>query len=298
VSDDADGPVLTLAPRRVISGLRVLFPQRSQPRDASFVIRGGKPILVPGRPGRKCCRWTAARIILKALRQKVARTRLATINIPPQLTTSEARSLEIESEIGRPYEFGPTTTHACCEDRVFNIHRIADMVRGYILFPGRTLSLNEFVGPRTPDKGFVPAGVIYNGVFTTDIGGGVSQFATTLFNAAFFAGLDFPEYQSHSIHIDRYPYGREATISYPSPDLAIRNPTPYGVLVWPTYSDTSLTVHLFSTEYAVARPGHVTEEPLGNCTRVTTRRVRKYPDGTIFRDSVQALYRPSEGVNC
>ena len=51
------------------------------------------------------------------------------------------------------------------------------------------------------------------------VGGGISQFATTLFNAAFFAGLDIPEYQSHSIYITRYPYGREATLSYPAPDL-------------------------------------------------------------------------------
>ena len=50
---------------------------------------------------------------------------------------------------------------------------------------------------------------------STEIGGGVSQFATTMFNAAFFAGLDIDEYQAHSEYFDRYPCGREATMGYP-----------------------------------------------------------------------------------
>ena len=52
----------------------------------------------------------------------------------------------------------------------------------------------------------------------------MSQFATTIFNAAFFAGLDFVEYQSHSLQFSRYPAGREATISWPEPDLVFENP--------------------------------------------------------------------------
>ena len=84
---------------------------------------------------------------------------------------------------------------------------------------------------RTIAKGFVEAPVIdaeYK--FSKDVGGGVSQFSTTLFNAAFFAGLDIPTYGMHGIYISRYPYGREATLDFPSLDLKVRNSTPYGVL--------------------------------------------------------------------
>ena len=56
----------------------------------------------------------------------------------------------------------------------------------------------------------------------------MSQFATTLFNAAFFAGLDIREYQAHSEYFSRYPRGREATMGFPNPDLVIENTTPYG----------------------------------------------------------------------
>ncbi len=71
------------------------------------------------------------------------------------------------------------------------------------------------------------------------------QFATTLFNAAFFGGLDFVQYQPHSIYIDRYPFGREATVSWPSVDLKLSNPTEYPVLIWTEYTPTSITVKLF-----------------------------------------------------
>ena len=59
------------------------------------------------------------------------------------------------------------------------------------LFP-----LTRLLGKRTRDKGFVEAGVIVNGELTEDVGGGISQFATTFFQAAFYGGLDIVQYFS------------------------------------------------------------------------------------------------------
>nr|MBA2609102.1 VanW family protein [Actinomycetota bacterium] len=126
----------------------------------------------------------------------------------------------------------------------------------------------------------------------------ISQFATTLFNAAFFAGLDMGEYQSHSIYISRYPYGREATLNFPHPDLVVINNTPYGVLVWPTYTGTTLTLTLYSTKYAPGTQTGQSQAPSGICTRVTTERTRTYPDDTKKVDRFRATYRPQEGKNC
>ena len=68
---------------------------------------------------------------------------------------------------------------------------MADYVRGAVIEPGETFSINDYVGQRTVAQGFVDAPIIDDGnEFDTDVGGGVSQFATTAFNAAFFAGLD------------------------------------------------------------------------------------------------------------
>ena len=143
------------------------------------------------------------------------------------------------------------------------------------------------------------APVIEDGKLTEDVGGGVSQFATTLFNAAFFAGLDFGEYQSHSLYISRYPYGREATMGYPHPDLVIKNTSPHGVLIWPSYNETSITVTLYSTRFVDSQQTGQSEAQRGNCKRVTTERTRTYlADGRKEVDKVFATYRPKEGVNC
>ncbi|MEZ5165201.1 MAG: VanW family protein [Acidimicrobiales bacterium] len=177
--------------------------------------------------------------------------------------------------------------------------RIAELTRKRGHRAGDHLLGQRLRGRRTTDNGFVAAGVISNGVFSESVGGGISQYATTLFNAAFFAGLEFGEYQSHSIYIDRYPYGREATVSFPHPDLQIRNPSPYGVLIWPTTTDDSITVRLYSTRWAVGdQTGQKQRTEGTSCTRVTTERTRTFVgDGHTEVDTVTARYRP-EGVAC
>ena len=100
-----------------------------------------------------------------------------------------------------------------------------------MLKPGETFSLNDTVGERTRENGFTEGFIISNGIFKEDLGGGVSQMATTTFNAMFFAGLKDVEHKPHSFYIDRYPVGREATVAWGSVDLRFRNDTPYGVLI-------------------------------------------------------------------
>jgi vancomycin resistance protein YoaR len=182
---------------------------------------------------------------------------------------------------------------------VANIHRIADLIQGVVIAPGTTFSVNDHVGRRTIANGFVAAPVIdHEYKFTEDVGGGISQFATTIFNAAFFAGLDIPSYYMHGIYIARYPYGRESTISFPSPDVRIRNNTPHGVLIWPTYTATSITVTMYSTKYVSGEQTNQTTAKKGVCTEVTTERTRTYVDGRKTTDRFSGLYSPEEGVKC
>jgi vancomycin resistance protein YoaR len=79
------------------------------------------------------------------------------------------------------------------------------------------------MGPRTIDRGFDYAPVIVDGVLRQGVGGGICQFATTLFNAAFFAGLPIVERHPHDFYIDHYPVGRDAAVAWGSKDLKFRN---------------------------------------------------------------------------
>jgi vancomycin resistance protein YoaR len=175
---------------------------------------------------------------------------------------------------------------------------MADLVRGVYLVPGETLSLNEFVGPRTVENGFFAAGAIRQGHLIQEVGGGVSQFATTIFNAAYFAGMDFEEYRSHTIYFSRYPYGREATISNPAPDLVMTNTTDFPILIWTSYTDQSITVSTYSTNHIVVAELDQRTSRRGACTHVETDRQRTYPDGRVVVDTFVADYRPAEGIDC
>jgi vancomycin resistance protein YoaR len=117
-----------------------------------------------------------------------------------------------------------------------------------VVQPGEQLSLNGLVGPRTRAKGYVEAPFISGGMLSTDVGGGVSQFATTMFNAAFFAGVQLDDFRAHSFYISRYPPGREATINYPSIDLAWTNDTDTPLLVRTVTTGTSVTVALYGRD--------------------------------------------------
>jgi vancomycin resistance protein YoaR len=144
----------------------------------------------------------------------------------PELTTAEVEALGVREEIS---EFSTNLTADA--QRTENLRIAARTIDGTLLLPGETFSLNETLGRRTAEKGYNEAPVIMNGRLTAGVGGGVSQMATTLFNAMFFAGLEDVEHKPHSFYISRYPEGREATVNYPTVDLKFRNDSPHGVLI-------------------------------------------------------------------
>jgi vancomycin resistance protein YoaR len=265
-----------------------------RPVDAGFRVEGDTVVAVAGRTGTACCEDEAGQLVIDALATGTGGpVELPLKVVEPERTLAEAEALGINQPIA-----SFTTNFPAGQSRVTNIRLMGDLTQGQVIEPGERFSVNGFVGPRTRAKGFTPGGFINNGVLEEAIGGGVSQYATTLFNAAFFGGLDIPEYQSHSLYISRYPYGREATLSFPKPDLVIENSTPYGVLIWPTSTESSITVTLYSTPYATGEQTGQTKSQAGNCTRVTTQRTRTYVDGRTDVDTVFATYRPGEGVDC
>ncbi len=285
-----DGLVIRVDHKAATAGLRKLLDKPNPaPKNAAYDVVNNTVTIAPGVPGLGCCADQAGGILETALLSSPVRpVELPVVEIPPKVTADELSLSGINEQVGTF-----TTNHAAGQPRVANIHLIADMVRGQVIKPGQTFSINKFVGERTTEKGFVVDHVIEDGKFTDSVGGGISQFATTTFNAAFFAGLEFPEYQSHSLYISRYPYGREATLSYPKPDLQIRNPSPYPILIWPTYTRSSITVSLYSTKWAVAAQTGQTEEPRGPCKLVRTQRTITYlADQTTKVDRVNALLPP------
>jgi vancomycin resistance protein YoaR len=232
--------------------------------DATFDTSSGTPVVVPSKPGRGFAADDLASAVESVLTDPAPRrTRASFTTVEARVTTELAVQLGVVEEIG-----SFTTRFTCCQPRVTNIQRIADIVDGYVVLPGETFDLNAYVGPRDTARGFVPAPQILDGEFVDAVGGGVSQFATTLFNAYFFAGLEDVEHKPHSYYISRYPAGREATVSFPEPDLTFRNDSPHGVLIRATSTGTSVTVTMWGTKRFDVRA------VAGPRTRVTTAPTR------------------------
>lgn len=112
-----------------------------------------------------------------------------------------------------------------------NIERGASQLDGVVIMPGETISFNELVGPRTTDNGFFPAPEIYKGEMREGIGGGACQVASTVYAAAFYAGLTVEERRNHSRPSAYIRSGLDATVSYPVLDLRIKNPFDFPVLL-------------------------------------------------------------------
>ncbi|HVF21095.1 MAG TPA: VanW family protein [Mycobacteriales bacterium] len=214
-------------------------------KDAEFVFNGPVISIRPSASGRDVDLMVLAERLLPALSLQ---GELRTVDLPivasqPKVTTARAQSLGIKEIIGQG-----TTFYPCCRPRVNNIHRMSEIVDGAVVLPGETFSLNGHVGPRDRARGFVPAPMILDGEFVDSVGGGVSQFATTMFNAVFFSGLKDIYHKPHSYYISRYPPGREATVSHPAPDLKWQNDSPHGVVVKTSFTPTSVTVTLWGTK--------------------------------------------------
>ena len=278
-----EGPRLQLDAAVAAKVLAAAVPVPGNPTGVTFTLDQGRPVPVAGKDAVVCCAPDSPQRIVDAVLSGKGEVAL------DARTMSAAEGVEWASKLGVKELIGQfTTNHPAGQPRVKNIHRISDLTRGQLIAPGESFSVNDFVGERTAAKGFVVAPVIEDGEFTEDVGGGISQYATTLFNAAFFGGLDIPEYKAHSVYISRYPFGREATLAYPGVDLRIRNTTPHGVVIWPTYTGNSITVQLFSTKFASGE--QTAQSKSSGCGRVDTTRTRRYVDGRSDTQVYKANY--------
>jgi len=295
---------------RAVQLLRGRFDRLGDPaQQARFIVVQDQPEIVPADETLVCCDDKTAALLRGALLstptlpisedgEDQGGDPIRAVELSPIVTDGTKGVAELEQLKVVELVSTFTTNHKCCENRVDNIQLFADTVRGTVIAPGEVLSFNALVGKRTIEKGYKEAGAINLGSLEPQVGGGVSQAITTIFNAAFFAGLDFDEYQSHSIYFSRYPEGREATISWTRPDLKVRNDTPYGVLIWTEHTGTSITVSMYSTKHIEVEALPVVRRSQALCRRVTTPRRRTYPNNKVVVDEVFAVYRPAQGLDC
>ena len=215
------------------------------PKDAGFSVAGSHVRVVPAQPGIQLDGVGAARALLHAALKRRPQLRVAQLPVqeaPAKLSTAAARAMHISGVVS-----SYTTVFGGVPNRIHNVELVAHLVNGKLIAPGATFSFNKTTGERNASKGFLVAPVIVNGELTTGLGGGVCQVSTTVFNAAYEAGVKITERTNHALYISHYPQGRDATVNYPDVDLKFVNDTGSWMLLRTFVSSSSLTVSLFGT---------------------------------------------------
>nr|WP_184689962.1 VanW family protein [Saccharothrix tamanrassetensis] len=286
-------------------------------KDAEIVFEGGKPTVKESVDGLGID-WEKSLVpfmdVLKSADKREIKAEYK--HTPAKVTTEQANKMGIKEVIG---EF---QTGGFAADSGTNIRVVAEKVNGAIVKPGETFSLNGHTGPRGLAQGYVEAGIIENGAPGRAVGGGISQFATTLYNAGYHAGMKDAGHKEHSYWISRYPAGREATVFMDNAgnsliDIKFTNPDDTGVAIQTIWTPSSIRIVLWGTKnYDVSgstseksnftEPNEVKKntQPCVNSagaqgfTVTDTRTIKDRRTGQTRSESRTVRYDPSPKIVC
>jgi vancomycin resistance protein YoaR len=213
------------------------------PFDATWSVTTKGIRVVPARDGLLLERRQTEDALLAALLSPTNRVaKIFVKTVAPSRSTEQARSMGITGLVG-----GYETFYGGDPNRIHNVQLVSHLIDRTLIAPGATFSFNGTTGERNEAKGFLQAPVIINGELETGLGGGVCQVSTTVFNAAYEAGLGITDRTNHALYISHYPLGRDATVDYPDIDLKFVNDTPHWLLLRTFVGSSSLTVNLYGT---------------------------------------------------
>ncbi len=255
------------------------------PVDARLEVKDLEVEIIPGKRGTLI---DPAQTAIALQTAATSSTRVGVlpfqVGAEPEVTTEQLQALGIKHLVS---QF--TTYHDCCQNRVTNLHLFADIVNGAIVLPGDNFELNKYVGERTTERGFLEDGTIIRGELVKTVGGGVSQFATTFYNAVFWGGYEDVSHKPHSFYFSRYPEGIEATISWPLPKLEFRNDSPNAILIVTEYTNTSMSVKFYSDNDGRI----VTGEQKNGRTNMTVVR-EGGPNARVVSSTTSSRFSPTE----
>ena len=138
-----------------------------------------------------------------------------------------------------------TTQTTSDGNRNNNINLACHAVMNTVVMPGETFSFNETTGQRTTEKGYLPAAAIQGGATVDEVGGGVCQVSSTLFNAAAMADMTILKRSPHTWPSNYVDKGRDATVNWPNLDFSFRNDRDTPIFIVAYYQQRQCTVELY-----------------------------------------------------
>ena len=205
-----------------------------------------------------------------------------TVTVEPTLTEPEVTTQKLEATLFRDVLGSCTTSVSGSSNRLSNVKLAASMCNGTILLPGEEFSYNDATGPRTLEKGFLPAPSYVGGDTVDSVGGGICQVSSTIYLAALRSNLEIVRRQNHSFAVGYIPDGMDATVYYGSIEFIFRNNTDQPIKLQARVDGRKLTVSILGTN----------DE--GIYTEITNRYLSTNPYETIYEESPDL--KPGESV--
>jgi vancomycin resistance protein YoaR len=225
----------------------------SYPVNARFSVIDDKVTIIPSKDGVGIDFVKVTRELNTILFDDPNAVRLLSLSVgplTPTRTTQNLTDMHVTEKIASYTTRYPNAAIA----RITNIHLVSDLLTNSLIAPGDEWSFNGTAGECNAEKGFQAATAISDNEYIDEIGGGICQVATTIFNVIFDSGFPIVERVNHSQYIASYPDGRDATVSWPSPDLKFQNDTEDWLLLSLSYTNDSVTATLWGTN-----PGYIVE---------------------------------------
>ncbi len=291
-----------------------LAPLEVGGKNASFVIKNNKPVIVPSKIGRGVSDQALAAAVLLVLSETGDREVSVEVGQrQPKLSTEAAKKLGVVEKLStftQNYPYAPYRSQ--------NIGRAAELMNGTLVMPGAIYSMNGTIKERTRANGYTTGFVIgAGGIFREDLGGGVSTATTAMWTAGFYAGVARDHVQAHSIWISRYRAGLEATVAWGQFDMTWLNDTGHAIYIQSSTTDTSVKVTLWGTkkyDKVTAESGSRTNyqtaktvySTAGDCRSqgsvegfsIVVDRVFWSGGKEVRREPIKTTYRPSPRVVC
>lgn len=162
----------------------------------------------------------------------------------PKHTKEELEGALFRDKLGS-YKTSFTTSSA---NRSSNINLATSSIDGMILMPGEVFSFNNALGERTIERGYKSAGAYVAGATVDQVGGGICQVSSTLYNTVLLSNLEIVERRSHQMTVSYVPMGRDATVNWGTTDFRFKNNTEYPVKLVGKIESKTVTISMLGTE--------------------------------------------------
>lgn len=265
-----------------------------EPKNARFGTdeNGSLTAIEQSEDGITIDESTAITTIEEALRTEAEIAHIPVQTREPEISSSDLETLGIRELIAE----GTTNFAGSPKNRIHNIKRALEQYEGLIIRPDEEFSFVKYLGEVDGEHGYLPELVIKYNKTEPEFGGGICQVSSTIFRAAVNAGLKITARKNHAYPVRYYkPYGMDATIYIPNPDLRFTNNTGKAILVLSEIKDSTLTFRFYGTkdgrQVEIDGPHILESNPDGSMKTTFSQKVTDASGNTVIDDAFPSSYK-------